>query len=437
MKRHPFLWILVILLAACQAVEPTLMPVTQPFPTMTAGQRLIGVLPTPVILPGIGRDPAAQVAEINQPTATPDSADCPLTTETELEPEPDNRADATTAILRYLSRGGSVENLEDNLRDDWQALGETGFIRSDADLTGEGIPEIVLGFIAPGDVGTLLIAGCVDGRYISLYETINDGSAPPQIVSMGDLNRDARSELVMAGRRCQTAETCLSETLVLSWDTARRTFDNLLDVSLNSAEPPEVRDTDADGVLELVVALTSRGTAATGPLRTGVLIYDWDGTGYTLSVRQLDPPRYKIQVIHAADDAFSRLQIEEAAALYELALSDEDLRYWFNDGPQTVDSYIYYRLVLAYAYLGDLRLAETLARMDAAFPITEETPLEDQPVYIELALRFMDTLQSRNDLNAACNSVQEFLPLRPQALTLMNRYGDNSPTYSALELCPY
>src|SRR5690606_14003285 len=136
-----------------------------------------------------------------------------------------------------------------------------------------------------------------------------------------------------------------------------------------------------DEVVELVVSLTSNGTAATGPLRTGVNIYDWNGSEYVLSIVQLDAPRYYIQVVHEGDRAFSNLQMEDAISFYELALT-EDFRYWFNDGPINVISYAYYRLVLAHAYRGNGgAIIEALDRMRPNFARDEDGIL---PVYVEM-----------------------------------------------------
>ena len=61
-----------------------------------------------------------------------------------------------------------------------------------------------------------------------------------------------------------------------------------------------------DQIAEIVLQFTNAGNATTGPLRTGMTIYDWNGAAYVQSITQLDPPRFRIQVIHEADRLLNR-----------------------------------------------------------------------------------------------------------------------------------
>ena len=154
---------------------------------------------------------------------------------------------------------------------------------------------------------------------------------------------------------------------------------------------PELRDIDNDQVDELVISLDSTGTAATGPLRQGTNIYDWNGQLYVLSRIQLQAPTYRIQVIHEGDRLFSQQRMTGAIAAYELALEDNDLRFWFNDGPINTISYAQYRLILAYAFLGDSGgIITTLDAMNSTFTLSEGETIEDLPVYVQMANAFVE-----------------------------------------------
>jgi len=347
------------------------------------------------------------------------------------------------SLLIFLNNGGTVDALSSAVISEWEAFGESGYLLSEDDLTGEGTPELIMGYIAPGDVGTLLIFGCQGGRYVQLYEAIADGLEPPQILAIGDVNNNPPAEVVFVRRQCSTADACEIQTQIIYWEYTVGRFANILpdpvytiddpDVSL-----PEMTDIDSDEVDELVINLESNGNAATGPLRTGVNIYDWNGQFYVLSIIQLDPPRYRIQVVQEGDRAFSFQRMDEAIAAYQLALDGEDLRYWFNDGPITVTSYTLYRMILAYAYLGDgTGLLNAVTRLQEEFPPAEGTVEEEAPVYVEMANRFIDTLNITNDLHESCLEVQSIIEARPEALDFVNRYGQQSKTYTALELCPF
>lgn len=443
MTRFSIFIILTVLLMACQAAsQPAQQPTLQPFPTMTVGQVVRGDLGTPGFRPDLNvlPNPATAVALANRPTATPNRSLCPeIRQGAQLGPFPATREAATNAILTFLNDGGSPELLQQRIIGTWEAFGEAGYFRDDVDLTGEGEAELIIGYIAPGDVGTLLLLGCEVGRYVARFEAIADGSAPPELIWLDDLNNHPQDELVFASRQCSTVEFCEFQTQVLTWDAASGRFVSLLDETLLTLGVPAVRDVDNDQVDELVLSLDSNGNSATGPLRTGVNVYDWNGINYRLSYFELDPPRYHIQVVHEGDKFFSRLDMPTAIELYELALDeDENFGYWFNDGSQTVDSYALYRLILAYAYSSQgAQISTTLARITERYPLREGETEADLPIYVQLARTFTDSLIITNSLHAACTEVRGFLEDDSDAIELLNRYGDRSPQYTALDLCPF
>jgi hypothetical protein len=440
MKRIALLTFLLLITAACQAAPQTVsLQTEEPFPTMTLGQQLEGRLPTQGARPIFQSNPATVAAGVNRTTATPNSSRCPFANnESQLAPFPSSRVDAINLILEFLNDGGTSERLQQAILSDWDAFGENGYLEI-VDLTGEGTPEIILGYIAPGDVGTLLIFACQAGRYLQLYESVNDGIDPPQLILVGDINNSPPSELVIARRRCSDAETCDFQTQIVSWAYTVGRFVNLLPDTLLTLDVPELRDIDDDRVLEIVITLDSNGTTTTGPLRTGFNIYDWNGQIYVLSIIQLEPPRYTIQVIHEGDKSFSQLNMVAAIQAYELALRDEELRFWFNDGPINTISYAQYRLILAYSYLGNSAgIITTLDQMNAQFLTAEtDSELTDAPVYVQMANVFVDSLSNVGDLHEACLTVQTIIEERPEALQFINRFGNRSPNYSVLELCPY
>jgi hypothetical protein len=147
----------------------------------------------------------------------------------------------------------------------------------------------------------------------------------------------------------------------------------------------------------------------------------------------LNPPRFRIQVIHQADAAFEAGDIEEAIALYDLALNSPSLEPWRGGDEEAVlQTYTLYRLLLAYAFTQDARLVPTVQNILASYPDAAASP-----VYIELAVTFWNAYQVTNNLNAGCLNVQNVIAARPEAVELLNRYGSRSPTYTADDLCPF
>jgi hypothetical protein len=248
------------------------------------------------------------------------------------------------------------------------------------------------------------------------------------------MNFDQIPDLLFSNRQCSVdnSDDCSYRTQLITWTPQGGRFVSLLNGPLSSAEPPTINDVDNDQVSEVVVRLSDPGNSVTGPLRTGVNIYDWNGASYVLSIVQLDPPRFKIQVIQEADRAFARLDTQQAISLYQQAQTNTDLRFWLNDEPAVLDAYIFYRLVVMYAYTEDDDLLPTYqaAIQSAPDPAT-------QPVYIAMIDAFWNALQVTHNLHSACVEVQAIISARPEAVGLLNRYGSRSPVYNASDLCPF
>jgi hypothetical protein len=433
LQRLLILFLLII--AACEPAAPAALPPTAiPFPTMTPGRTVHGILPTVVALPLDGAslaNPATAMALASQPTITPDYSACPSGGSTTLDETPATGREMALEMARFLNLGGTLPALDNALRSVWDVLGDTGSLRNDIDLTGEGVPEIIAAYSAPDDGGTLLVLGCADGQYTPRYQAITGGSAP-QIVQIGDMNFDQRLDMLFASENCTEGEDCAYQTQLITWSQERGRFISLLNNTIVNESIPTLSDVDNDRVTEIVVRLENPGDARTGPLRTGVNIYDWNGAAYVLSIIQLDPPRFRIQILHAADRVFAQLDTDQAIPLYELAVNDTSLRFWYNDEPTILNSYGLYRLLLAYAYVEDERRLSTYQTIVQTFPDPAAAP-----VYTAMSMAFWDALQVTNNLHSACLEVQAIIQARPEALSLLNRYGNRSPTYTAEDLCPF
>ncbi len=414
-------------------------PTFEPFPTMTPGRQLVGVLPTSAFSAqaALLANPATAVVLSSRPTPTPNRAACPALLGSAVLPRrPTTLDEAKGAILRFLQEGGGLTALREGIRVRWQMFGQEGYALDTVDLTGEGVPEIILGWSAPGRVGVLHVIGCRDGLYEFLYEFFSGGTEPPRLLKAEDLNNAPPAELAFAAVTCDTRDNCEYTTQVLAWDAFSGRFRSLLAVPLNTLQQPEFRDVDSDFVQEIVINMQSNGNSVTGPLRRGVHIYDWNGSSYVLSIVQLEPPRYYIQIAHEGDRQFSQLRMAEAAAAFQLLAESEGLRYWFNDEAEWLRSYALYRQLLAYAYLNDPRQGDVFAEIITQFPLVDGGE-ETLPVYAQMAYRFLEAVQRGEGLHQACREVMQIVDERREALTRLNRYGSRSPTYGALDLCPF
>ncbi|TVR22164.1 MAG: hypothetical protein EA396_06665 [Anaerolineaceae bacterium] len=431
-------------LAACATSEPANPPRLSivPFPTATAGAEVVGALPAEGVRRA-GLDPVA----IAPPTATAIPETCPPINGAASLPDtpPDDIADG---LREYLNDGGAPDAIADVLRDAWDALGEHGFLRADVDLTGGGTAEIVAGYRAESG-GYLVILGCEEGRYLERYRAHSpdrppDDDAPPapRLINITDMNLNNRPEVAFALTECE-GERCEYRTQVVSWQAAQRRFVGLIGGGILSGNLPELLDTDDDQILEIVVRLTALGDINTGPLRTGVKIYDWDGTEYVLSIVQPEPLRYQIQVIHEADRNLAAGRLPDAARLYQNALSDENLRVWLRNEEENLETYALYRLMIARVAEGHPDAPAIAERINALFPQDaipdeSEAPADDVPVYVALARVFWTAYNATGSVEMACGNVRRAIEQTyGAAVDFLNRYGSRNPTYTIRDLCPF
>lgn len=433
------LFIVAGLLGACQPVSPVAQAGGPSFPTVTPGRVLQGDLGPPMAN-GPHMNPATVIAQSNLPTPTPNLLACP-TSNPELAldaPLPASSQGVAEAISTFLTAGGSIEQLRAGLRDRWRLINDSeagGFVRHDLDLTGEGAPEVIISLITPDAGGALLIFACVDGRMLPRYVGLADDGLrgePPRLLNTGDLNADNLPDLVFTSRACDEQDDCRYRTQMATYNPVRGRFRNLLEGAIRTTTLPRLEDIDHDRVTELIVPLIDPGNADTGPLRTGEIVYDWNGAVYVRSFTSFAPSRFRIQVIHEADAAFIAGDYGAAARAYSQALTDPALENWYNDDDTVLPAYALYRLMMLYTFTGDDGLMDLGAQLLRAYP-----DLTSAPVYAEMALRFWSAFQASNNLASACAEVRAIIASRPEGLDLLNRYGSRSPTMTLAQICPF
>ncbi len=424
------------------SIEATLPPVTPP--TVTPGGMILMWLPT----------------EGPRPTPTPEAL---LTTPNYLLtalpagedlvecPPPDNPFPPDTpasynlyaaTINDFLSSGGSIAALASILRG-WEAVGdEVGLVTDSYDLTGDGVYEIMVIVADPFNAGIspqpgqLLVYGCFEQNYHLLYSSdYGPGFGLPTILHVGDMNADASPELVLFQQRCQ-GNSCVQTAQVLSWSAPN---DGFITLNVDTVGSPDgrfaIQDLDGDGVLELMI--TGGGTStnvSAGPPRSSTTIWDWNGLNYVRAVTRLDPPIYRIHVVHDADRALEQGDTETALALYQDALDNPRLGSWqVPNEPLMLRAYVQYRMITAYAYLerdgAALDVHSTL--------MAENTPSLPSFAYAALGDAFWRAFQSSHNMHTGCLAAAEVAAVYPQVALFLNSYGPANRTYQIPDLCPF
>lgn len=221
--------------------------------------------------------------------------ECPLPAAPTPPAQPGNFNDYKDRIAGYLSAGGSPTVLEATLRE-WGAINDRGgVVQADTDLTGDGVREIIVTFFNPQtfneeallNAGQMLVLGCDGGGYRVLYETpFNPLVALPELLRVGDMNADVRSELVFFTETCGRS-SCYKEGKILTWNAQTGAFKELNNgqiVAINGRIG--IADVDGDGVLELTAQINPPRTSALAAPARVVDTWDWSGTDYVLALRE-------------------------------------------------------------------------------------------------------------------------------------------------------
>lgn len=238
---------------------------------------------------------ATAVAAAPPPAPYYQPDECPPPRVPSAPTRPASFNDYKDRIAGYLSAGGSPTVLEATLRN-WGAINDSGgVVQADTDLTGDGVREIIVTFFNPQtfneeallNAGQMLVLGCDSGGYRVLYETpFNPLVALPELLRVGDMNADVRSELVFFTETCGRS-SCYKEGKILTWNAQTGAFKELNNgqiVAINGRIG--IADIDGDGVLELTAQINPpRTSALTAPARV-VDIWDWSGTDYVLALRE-------------------------------------------------------------------------------------------------------------------------------------------------------
>ena len=442
-------------------VRPT--PTLPPFATATPGGRISVMLDLPGgDASGAGR--ATPVGQLVAPAATATAlsatvqaatataaatpqiplftlSECPAIAAPPPPARPASFIQYPETIGRYLSAGGPTTLLESLLRS-WGAIQEGAVVQADTDLSGDGVPEVIVTLYDPGlyqpgqpSPGVLLVYGCAQGGYRLFYSTVyGPGTIIPELRRVGDMNGDVRAELAYSQRTCQ-AGRCTQTMHILSWSATLGAFSPLNDAPMNATSGRvTIADLDGDGVLEVAIAFNPGLDMSAGPQRRTTDIWDWDGESYRLAVIEAEAPIYRIHAVHDADMLLEQGEWRAAIRMYDRVRDDPALLPWTAPNEALVlRAYAGYRKVLASIGLG--RPADANAARDAL--LAENPPGMPGEVYAALARTFLESYARQRNTARACTAVLSAANARPDALITLNSYGYANRVYTFEDLCPF
>ncbi len=362
--------------------------------------------------------------------------------------------DIQIKILDYLNKGGRLNSIISQLKEDGQKENNT-FIYQD--LTGDGIMDFAY------QAGNNPISGyyfytCTDGIY--KVQTIFDHDPYAHYVTIKtikDLNRNGVSDI----------EITMADVLIIfEWNGA--SFAETLRIDDGGNSDFVIKDVDMNGLSEIVL---SRGLpsywnmAEEFPWRRYVSIYAWNGSSYTLVSKTFDAPVYRFQALQDADEYLRAGDYPKAIQLYQDVVFSNELGWWsperrnyefgiysaqfddkFKPTPEPapeIDSteylrlaaYAYYRMVILHTFLGEMDATQVkYATLQEKFPA-------DSPghPYVEMASAFWEAYQSSGKMVDACGAAIQYAAEHPEILPSLGSdyHGAQSHIYIPADVCPF
>ena len=348
------------------------------------------------------------------------------------------------------------------------------------DLTNDGQPEILL------KTGALSILGCDPGGsrgYTVMGQFMDDiDLVPPHILAIQDLNRDGFPELLLTSRAFGGFST--TDLLqICSWDGQEFSsvavlhptypYYNLGDLDFLEiqgrlwgityhAGSVNVLDDDRNGTVEFIINSGIPGhpdLIASGPWRRAQDVFTWNGEAYVLLHSDIDPPIYRFQALHDADQAALWGEYERALALYQDVIFSDLLLGWspelyeqqaysfFVDSTPTpfpVPAEEYYHLA-AYARFRILVL-HALHGYDRDGQIVFDTLVEKFPegqpghASVVLAEAFWPVYLATHDVGQACTQALQAVGDDAEDILYWldgDFHGIQAPDYQRIDLCPF
>ncbi len=344
-------------------------------------------------------------------------------------------------ILAYLNAGGFVSSLLDHVQAT-NSIDPSAKVGEILDLNGDGFEDLALTLIeapselSPAPSGSLLIFLCAEETFRVVYVTSPASEAGrPKLQGARDFTGDGRPELLTLWESCG-AHTCFAQAEILKWDGSG--FDNLWQGRSDDLPSPdiELQGPLADGSTAIVITARGIGSAGAGPYREIQRTWNWLGESghFEVSAETLSGPKYRIHMLHDADQAALEGDYETAAIGYLRVMEDGSLDDGSagEDGRAALRAYAAFRQIVLDVRIGNTANAEAgMLFLQAAYP-----PESPHHAYAELAENFWEAYQISGDSREACLAAQMYALNNPDAVLEPLYYGYANRTYLAVDICP-
>lgn len=284
----------------------------------------------------------------------------------------------------------------------------------------------------------------VNGSGVIYRHNPQDGAEPPvfapNIAGTADLTGDGLPELVTEEVTCG-AHTCFSDFRILSWRNGR--LQNVVQhpepqdpaipqtISISFAEP-SFSDYTQDGLTDFLVHGGTIGSAGAGIMRAYTEVWSWDGTAVTLTEVLPDWTDYRHHILYEANGRMDAGDLAEALRLYEAAINDDRLisPEFLTTPAETyaaISQFAAFRLILIDLLQGDVQRANgRLAWMQQNYPGAPLTAA---------AATLLNGWSSADGLPALCATITNMLETYENPTGGLENLGYGNPSLTAVDVC--
>ena len=368
--------------------------------------------------------------------ATHQAAPCSVPPSSRAIPDLSNPLTWAAELVEYLDGGGLVTTLLDTLgqRPGMLDPGQRAALL-DLDLDGSEDLAIILDGQAPSGgppSGELLVFLCAQDHYRLLYITPpGETTGLPRIEFAGDLTGDSAPELLVSTESCG-AHTCGRNLAILSYNG--RELVNILQGRSDDLPNPALAVGTAlpGGSRTLSMIGTGISSAGAGPYRERTRTWTYDAASgfFTPAPDVLGAARFRIHVLHDADEAAAMGDTASALALYRQVIDDPGLDDWIygETGQRTLAAFAMFRELWIALQQGDTGAARGV--LDAM----QASATNDSADMLELAEATFEAYQN-GGIESACSAAQAFASAHLAGVIEPLNYGYANRAYSPPDLC--
>jgi hypothetical protein len=276
-------------------------------------------------------EPTTFIIPTAVPSPTP-SKPCPIVPSSPLPTLGPESFDIVSSITAYLNGGGSLEALEDSIEELALLIQETPSLIEE-DFDGNGFNDLIISILQPSEEvyplsGQSLFYLCHENSYALTYATPQEALIGiPRFYSIEDLTGDGLPDVILGIESCG-AHTCFTSIEGILW--TGDSFENRLQGTSEDLPSPVIEINHSP--TEIIVTGEGVASVGAGPNRRLERHWAWDADlqSFIPTEDVLLPSSFRIHVLHDGDKALLGGEIELAIETYTLVRDDDELLDWID-----------------------------------------------------------------------------------------------------------